>query len=165
MPDRPSYTIRRARARDETALQGFHRRLYLDERQRFLATELRELGDYIGFEEQLSLDLRALLRDDDARVLLAATADGAAIGYVTGRLDRDPHRRHAHRAVVEDWYVRDDHRGQGVGVALLEAFTAEAKQQGCTVLESATWPGNARARQLHERHGFAAYEVRMRKAI
>lgn len=57
---------------------------------------------------------------------------------------------------VKRMYTRPEVRGQRVGVALLEAITELARQQGVgtLLLETGEGPGFAGAIRLYERHGF-----------
>ena len=55
---------------------------------------------------------------------------------------------------LEDLYVRDDARGAGLGVALVEAAAERARGRGCRRIELDVAAGNAPARALYERLGF-----------
>jgi len=50
--------------------------------------------------------------------------------------------------------VKDGHRGQGVGSALLERAIEYAREQGCHKIALQHWPHNQAARRLYERYGF-----------
>ena len=60
---------------------------------------------------------------------------------------------------VHDIAVLADHRGQGVGQALLQAAEAHALSRGCCKLTLEVLSGNAPAMASYKRFGFAQYEL------
>ena len=50
--------------------------------------------------------------------------------------------------------VKDGHRGQGVGSALVERAIEHARERGCHKLALQHWPHNTAARALYEKYGF-----------
>jgi RimJ/RimL family protein N-acetyltransferase len=66
-----------------------------------------------------------------------------------------------HGGVLGIGVVRD-HRGQGIGPALLEAAIAAAQTRGITRIELVVRDDNVRARKLYERFGFV-HEGRLRR--
>lgn len=63
--------------------------------------------------------------------------------------------RPPYRGVAEvSIYVRDSARGQGVGLALLQAIIAESEAHGIWTLQSALFAKNAPSLALHLRCGF-----------
>jgi RimJ/RimL family protein N-acetyltransferase len=50
--------------------------------------------------------------------------------------------------------VKDGHRGQGIGSALLERAIEYAREQGCHKVALQHWPHNEWARGLYEKYGF-----------
>lgn len=51
-------------------------------------------------------------------------------------------------------YVAADHRGRGVGSALLEAAIAWARDHGAHQISLDVWPHNQAARNLYRKYGF-----------
>jgi ribosomal protein S18 acetylase RimI-like enzyme len=56
---------------------------------------------------------------------------------------------------LEDLYVREDARRDGVGSALLELAVARALERGCRRVELDVAHSNVAAKALYERHGFS----------
>lgn len=156
--------VRDADTSDRDALMRFHRSLYQDHRDEVVAKEDLPLIEYQDYDRILRDDLSALLRDPDSHVLIAE-AEGAAIGYITGRSRTEPGRVLPRRGVVEDWYVIPSARGAGVGALLLEELEARFAAAGCEVIESATWCANEGARRVHDALGFREIRVMYRKRI
>ena len=113
-----------------------------------------------------SSDYRAILEEGGA--LFLAREGGALVGFLiceqeeggspTWSWPRD------YLAVV-DVSVLPDHRGRGVGRALLEAAEAEARDRGVAALDLMVAAPNDGARRFYERHGFRADLVTYRKPL
>jgi GNAT superfamily N-acetyltransferase len=58
-------------------------------------------------------------------------------------------------AILDDFVVLPERRGQGGGSALLQAAIALAREQGCSRLSLQTDASNAAAMRLYRRFGFA----------
>lgn len=84
-----------------------------------------------------------------ARALVAEEADGAIVGYVTARLDRE-----ARLGWIPNLAVRADHRGRGLGRRLLEAACAMLRAEGMEWAKIETLEANARGAQLYPSLGF-----------
>lgn len=160
----PATHVRDARNDDRGVLLHFHRSLYKAHRDRVVADEDLPLIEYQDYEQLLADDLRALMRDRSAHVLIAES-DGQPIGYITGRITVESRRVLPRRGIIEDWYVEEDARGGGVGRQLLDALQARFRKAGCQVVESATWSHNEGARRAHDALGFREIRVIYRKPI
>ena len=64
----------------------------------------------------------------------------------------------ADTVLMNDLYVDERHRGEGVGRALIEAGAAVARERGAHRLEWATAPDNERAQRLYDSTGAARSE-------
>lgn len=159
-----SPTIRPATTGDRTALIRLHEALYLTHRARVTPPPLDDFFAYKNWAKTLREDVDALLSGSGSVVLVAESA-GAIVGYITGHIEDDVRRVHSRRGVIEDWYVDEPHRGQGVGLRLLRVFEDVLREAGCHALESATWAFNTGARRAHEAAGFTETEVRFRKTL
>lgn len=156
--------VRAANDRDRDALLRFHKRLYEDHRDRVVEPDDLPLVEYRDYDRILRDDLDALMRDPSAHVLIAE-ADGEPVGYITGRVTVELQRVLPRRGTVEDWYVDESARGSKVGQRLLAELERRFAEAGCQMVESATWSGNARARDAHESLGFREIRVIYRKRI
>ncbi|MGD9947630.1 MAG: N-acetyltransferase family protein [Desulfobulbus sp.] len=93
-----------------------------------------------SIEEDFSADtakqhhgLKLMLNNGQARVLVAEV-DGQVLGICTGQLVIST-AEGGPSVLVEDMAIFPDHRGKGVGRALLAALTAWAKEQGATRMQ------------------------------
>ena len=90
------------------------------------------------------------------RVLLIERA-GAPIGYLALTLGYS--LEHLGRdAFVDELYVREEHRGIGIGDRAIELAVEECRRLGVRALHLEVDHVNPRARALYERVGFAAHE-------
>jgi ribosomal protein S18 acetylase RimI-like enzyme len=160
----PTILVREADESDRDVLIGFHRSLYQSHRDGVVDEDDLPLIDYQDYERVLRDDLNALLKAESSHVLLAES-DGAAVGYITGRITVEQRRVLPRRGVVEDWYVVPESRGAGVGALLLRELEERFAEAGCEVIESATWSGNEGARRAHDALGFREIRVMYRKRI
>ncbi|MGH8442048.1 MAG: GNAT family N-acetyltransferase [Nevskiaceae bacterium] len=92
--------------------------------------------------------------------ILVAEIDGAIAGWA--RFYAWSHRCAYARAAENAVYVHADHRGKGVGRALLAELIRLAPQRGVHVLLARIVEGNPASRALHEAHGFTTIGVMRR---
>ena len=74
-------------------------------------------------------------------------------------------RRGELRAQIEGVRVRADHRGAGVGEALIRWALAEARRRGCGLVQLTTDRSRRDAHRFYERLGFVASHVGFKLAL
>jgi GNAT superfamily N-acetyltransferase len=122
------------------------------------ADQLGSTRDGISTAADLQRYLRAFVAiDADPAHLLLVAAEGTQI-LATMQLSFLPGlaRRGALRAQIEAVRVRQDHRSRGLGAALFEWATQEARRRGCTLVQLTTDKSRADAHRFYERLGFVA---------
>jgi ribosomal protein S18 acetylase RimI-like enzyme len=97
------------------------------------------------------------LARDESVVLLAAGADGAALGFVQ-MYPTFSSLRAARVFVLYDLFVDPAARQQGVGRRLMEAAAEEARRRGAVSLVLSTAKTNHRAQRLYESLGWVRDE-------
>jgi GNAT superfamily N-acetyltransferase len=117
----PQIQIRPARAADAEAIA-------------ILANELAQ--SFAFSREKFDLSYPELLAERDACLLLAASGD-RCLGYLLG-FRHLTFYANGPVAWAEEVLVRSDHRGRGVGRALMTAFERWAAERGCTLVALAT---------------------------
>jgi len=93
---------------------------------------------------------------DPRWLILVADAGGTVVGCLVGVIDQ-PAWRTVPVATIFSLQVSADRRGQGVGSALVDAFTAWAVERSVHVLEVSTYTANSAALRFYQRHGFSPY--------
>jgi len=86
-------------------------------------------------------------------------------GKVVGRaflylIYNDLHQRPG--GLMEDVFVEEDYRGQGIGTKLVEAVIAEAKAQDCYKLIGTSRHSRPKVHAMYEGLGFKNYGVEFR---
>lgn len=110
-------------------------------------------------DERNAAFFRRFVDTDEHGVLLGARdpADGALVGFAClhWRLDTVGARE---VVCLHDLYVVPEHRGSGVGRALLEVSADVARTRGALALVWSTAPDNVTAQRLYDRTGAARSE-------
>jgi GNAT superfamily N-acetyltransferase len=108
---------------------------------------------------------RRFLAPSEDGLLLGARRDGRLVGYAClywhfSSLEA------AESVLMNDLYVSEEARGQGVGRALIEATAEVARERGVPFVEWSTAPDNHTAQRLYdstgaERSEWFSYELRV----
>lgn len=124
-----------------------------------LAAEQRDHGSHLLAAENRS-QARDLARQYvHADGVAVATTAGLAVGFVMFHTETGFYDTDATRGVVDNLYVRPDHRGGGVGSALLDHAEAALRDRGADVLAVEALAANEAARRLYERRGYEPHRV------
>jgi RimJ/RimL family protein N-acetyltransferase len=98
-------------------------------------------------------ELRSLADTGRGVVLLATTADGAIVGYLSAFLGHFARNRGTLFIAVVG--LREAYRGQGIGTRLFEAIEAWARERHVWRLELRVSSLNKRGQALYKKRGFA----------
>ncbi len=114
-----------------------------------LRREVAGEGRWIAAELPLDEegDRRMLTESAERGSLFVAEVDGVLVGMLG---------MHLPRYLVADlgMNVKDGHRGQGIGSALVERAIEWARSAGAHKIALQHWPHNTAARALYEKYGF-----------
>jgi RimJ/RimL family protein N-acetyltransferase len=140
---RPSgVLIRPARPRDAAAFLEAFRAVAAE--RRFVRTEV--VARSSGFYRR-----RFRSSYDERGAQLLAFVGGRLVGSVSVRRDDHPVTRHV---ATLDTFVAADHRGRGIGTALMEEAMTWARKHGLERVELSVYPHNEAALALYRRFGF-----------
>ncbi|HUR25311.1 MAG TPA: GNAT family N-acetyltransferase [Candidatus Thermoplasmatota archaeon] len=101
--------------------------------------------------------LRAMLGDDRLGCVLVAEDAGRPVGYTVLGFGYSL-EFHGRDAFVDELYVSDAARGNGIGSLLLDAAEMACRARGIKALHLESGHGNPRATALYGRRGFKAHE-------
>lgn len=107
--------------------------------------------------KEVEAALRSLLADDRLGCVLVAEQEGQPVGYTVLGFGYSL-EFHGRDAFVDELYVADAARGQGLGTLLLDAAEMACRARGIKALHLESGHGNPRATGLYERRGFKAHE-------
>ena len=155
--------IRPARADDRATLlrfvggfQDYERGLHPNRRP---AAEVTE-----GYLAEMEREMAA-----NHGALFMAELSGEAVGYVCCYAGHDDdmmiHAEARPHGYVSDVFVAPEHRGRGVGAALLAAAEDYLAGLGFNQVRLAVLAANADARAVYEKRGYRAYEVIYEKPL
>ena len=162
VPPAAEWRIRPARPSDRAFILGLLPRLA----EGFELPSWRTRAEVVRAEAAtMERALSELHEDPDrAPLLLAESPAGVPGGFVFLERHVDYFRGapHAHIAVLA---VAEEVQGLGAGRALLTAAETWAREQGMALLTLNVFDGNARARRVYQRNGFAPETLRYVKAV
>ncbi len=93
---------------------------------------------------------------DSNQHLMVAERDGRTVGTLQLTVIPGLSRRGATRALIEAVRVHADSRGSGLGSQLIEWAIAEARRQGCVLIQLTSDATRIEAHRFYERLGFEA---------
>ena len=105
---------------------------------------------------------------DSGGVVLVAEAGGAVIAHLVLAYERfGPYVREELRdyALVADLFVREPHRGRGIGRALIAEAERLARARGMKRILLGVVHGNAAAERSYRRQGFRDYALELVKDL
>jgi GNAT superfamily N-acetyltransferase len=98
----------------------------------------------------------ALIAADPAHALVVAVDGAEIVGTLQLSVLPGLSRRGAVRGQIEAVRVRADHRGQGLGAAMIGWAVEEARRRSCTLVQLTTDKSRTDAHRFYERLGFVA---------
>ncbi|GAA4616704.1 GNAT family N-acetyltransferase [Saccharopolyspora hordei] len=118
--------------------------------------------DPLGATRESAADLApyraafAAIDADPAHLLVAATCGDHVVGTVQLTFLPGLSRRGALRAQIEAVRVHEQHRGHGLGGAMVRWCLSEARRRGCALVQLTSDKQRPEAHRFYERLGFTA---------
>jgi GNAT superfamily N-acetyltransferase len=155
--------IVRATEKDLATVQHLNHELFIYERAHgFYAGDSYTL-DW-PLEEAGTKYFRDRLTDKTSAVFLAIQ-DGTAVGYICGSYEKKAYRNQNPVAEVENMFVAESVRHQGVGRQLVQTFTVWAKENKVAYLRVAAFAKNDKALSFYHDCGFFDSEIHLEQAL
>lgn len=149
-------TIREFEEKDAATVRGMMRKLA---EQREESTHQMVLKQ--EYDRFFSGYMMGLLRNPDSAVRVAED-DGDVVGYAVATRGRDqPFMRFSRTAVLNDMFVDEGRRNEGVGKQLLESLREWAREVGVDALEVQVFPEHDEEIASLKKLGFFQYRIKM----
>lgn len=143
-----SFTIRFAKAGDETVIAALLEKIYEQH-----ATGRADLFGG-GKSKYSSEDVLKLFDKQDAPIFVATDDNDSVIGYAFCVIKEFTSPAHYKTLYLDDLNVDAAARRQGVATALLNACRKYGKENGCYNLTLNVWAFNEGAMRFYEKNGF-----------
>jgi ribosomal protein S18 acetylase RimI-like enzyme len=124
-----------------------------------LAAEQRNHGSHLLAVENQSRARDLVAQYVHANGVAVAERAGDRVGFVMVHTETGFYETDATRGVVDNLYVDPEHRGDGVGSALLDWGEARLREEDADVLAVEALWANEGARRLYERRGYDPHRV------
>lgn len=129
-----------------------------------LADGQRSFGSHL-----LSEANRTKIRETVARRIvsdrLLVARDDEIRGFVMFRTEAERYVQDHSRGIVENLYVADGHRGEGIGSALLAASEDRLAENGAESIALEVMVDNERARAFYRDHGYDQHRIELEKDL
>lgn len=141
------------------------RRLHPSDAAAYRELRLRALREHAeaftsSFEEESEKSVetsKRRLAESTGNKFWGAFLDGVLVGMVG--LDREQRIKNHHKATLVGMYVAPEAGRRGIGQGLVDVLLAQARADGIELLLLTVTHGNATARELYARCGFATFGV------
>ena len=129
-----------------------------------LATGQREYDSHIVADANRSQIREAVVHHIASDSLLVAETD-EIVGFVMFTVESGTYEQDSQRGVVENLYVRPDHRNEGIGSRLLDVSERRLAARGVDHVALQVMARNDSARQFYRDNGFAPHRIELEKRI
>lgn len=129
-----------------------------------LARDQRAHGSHLQPQANREAVREGLARHVITGGLLVARVDDEIAGFVQFAPEGGSYKQDVERGVIENLYVRPEHRGEGIGSELLERAEQELFDAGADRVSLEVLASNEAARRFYARHGYDPHRVELEKA-
>jgi len=97
--------------------------------------------------------------------MFVAYADDVMVGYIAGSIFERPHHAQKKGLCVDELFVREEYRKQGISRALINILEVYAKEAGCTYMTVTTDYENTLSRSFYQSSGMIEATVEYWKPL
>lgn len=130
-----------------------------------LAADQRRYGSHLEDAPNRDRILETVRQHVSTGTAFVARRSGTIVGFVTFGTETGYYRQDVDRGMIHNIYVRNPHRGDGIGLALLQAAESVLESRGVDVIALQAMAANVEAVSFYERHGYAAHRIELEKPI
>jgi ribosomal protein S18 acetylase RimI-like enzyme len=129
-----------------------------------LADGQRQYGSHIPAEPNSTQIRESVLRHITGGNLLLARAEELC-GFAMFTVEQGSLEQDVTRGIVENLYVRPEHRGEGIGAELLARAEQRLDGRGVDTIALHVMAANERARRFYRAHGYAPQRLELEKSV
>lgn len=147
--------IRRLEQKDESEIKKLYKEFHITHhREELLAqSDIRDFTEYKNPDKTVAEDIKNLLTSKKYFIYVAEDKN-ILKGYICGEILRKKGRVLHKEGYISELYIQKEHRGRGVGKALLNALIIEFKKQQCTHIGINAYAENKQAIDIYHHMGF-----------
>ncbi len=151
--------VRLAKTSELKVVQDLNHELFISDNRHF-----GELSLNWPYEEQGKTYFQSMI-SGEAGVCYVAEIAGEIVGYLAGRMRSGSKVYPGKRAELDNMFIMEEYRSQGVGKQLVEEFFKWCKGRGAEYVMVNAYSPNTRALAFYEKQGFENYSVNLWKKI
>lgn len=129
-----------------------------------LARDQRAHGSHLEPEANRDSVREGLARGIVTGGVLVARIDDEIVGFVQFSPETESYSQDVTRGVIENLYVRAEHRGEGIGSELLSAAEEQLFDAGVDGVRLEVLAANEAAQRFYAAHGYEPHRVELEKA-
>lgn len=130
-----------------------------------LASDQRAYGSHLLAEDNRWHIHESIVQRILSESVLVATVDDAIVGFVMFTAQKGRYKQDVVQGVIENIYVRPDHRRAGIGSTLLSAAETQLRADGVERISLEVMAANEAARQFYRAYGYHPHRVGLEKSV
>lgn len=101
----------------------------------------------------------------EEEIALVAVDDGVIIGYLAGTMDTKNSCYNGTMAELDNFYIDERYRGNGLGGKMVDEFKKYCKEKGVDTIKVTASALNSGAIAFYEKNGFIKSEITLRYTV
>ena len=154
-------SIREAKIEDLEAIQNFNNKLCAKENREFDPTINPEFATTESGKEYFKESI-----ESDTKIALVAEDNDEIIGYIVGGIEEvSDYRNITNICEVENMWVDEKYRSQGIGKQFMDKLEIWAREKGINRMRAITSYKNEKAIKFYKREGYSEYDLILEKDL
>jgi len=151
-----SVTIRQAKPDELKTVQDLNHKLFVSDNRHFNDLNLRW-----PYQEEGEKFFRTRISGESG-VCLVAEFEGQIVGYAAGCVRSKSNVYNGVLAELDNMFVEEAYRSQGIGSTLIDTFASWARGRGAQKVIIDAYSPNSGAVKLYTKKGFVSYSTSLR---
>lgn len=130
-----------------------------------LANDQRSYGSHLLAEDNRLRIRESIVQRILGETVLVASVDETIAGFVMFTVQQGRYRQDVTQGVIENIYVRPEHRRTGIGSGLLSRAEAQLHREGVERISLEVMADNEAARRFYRTYGYAPHRIELEKSV